>query len=77
MEFENRSLRWLAHELFANPFWFILFFTEGVKETVHADYYTAAIFFGLAVFAGVVWVLSDAIKINWDAIIGERPEDDE
>ena len=66
----ERTLKVLAAELFGNPWFTLLFAAEATKMAVLEQYVLAAKFAVLAVASAVIWVLSDAVEVDPEAVTG-------
>ena len=69
---KKRTLKALSKELLDTPFFPLLFISEAVKILVLSGLGTHFyLMMGLSIGSVILWVLSDAIDIDEDAIIGE------
>lgn len=66
----ERTLKVLAAELFGNPWFTLLFAAEATKMTVLNEYTLALKFAALALVSAVIWVMSDAVEVDPDAVTG-------
>lgn len=70
---ERRTIRALTKELLDNPFFPLLFIAEFVKQAVQSGPFV--IEHGvLAAISTVIWILSDAIVIDTEEIVGGDEE---
>lgn len=73
---KKRTLRSLSKELIDNPFFPTLFIAEAVKigtlQGWGQDFQLMAV---LSVASVILWILSDAIDVDEDALIGDGGEE--
>lgn len=67
-----RTLRDIWKQLVENPWFTLLFASKGVEMVVFERHHMAVVFFALAVVATVVWVLSDAISVDPEKVVGKQ-----
>lgn len=67
----GRTLKDIWKEIVENPWLTLLFASKGVEHCVYGEYRLAAIFFGLSILSAIIWVLSDAISVDREKIIGD------
>lgn len=67
----GRTLKSVWSKIFGEPWLSLLVLSKGIENTVEGNYQLAKVYYALFLLLTAVWVLSDAITLNTDKVIGD------